>query len=78
MSLSKFFNIHNIQARTLVDVIVFNLGLRQLFLFVCLYQDAVVFFTPINDDAEMAFTFSSVLFSGAAINNIIIIDKSKN
>jgi len=56
------------QARTLVDVTAFNLGLRQLFLLVCLYQDAVVFFTPINDDAEMAFTFSSVFFSGAANN----------
>lgn len=68
MSLSRFFNIHKMQAKTLVDVTVFNLDLRQLFLFVCLYQDAVVFFTPINDEAEMAFTFSSVLFSGAAIN----------
>jgi len=63
------------QARTLVDVTAFNLGLRQLFLFVCLYQDAVVFFTPINDDAEMALTLSSVLFSGAAINSIIIINE---
>lgn len=56
------------QANTLVDVTAFNLGLRPLFLFVCLYQDAVVFFTPIKDDAEMAFTLSSVFFSGAVIN----------
>jgi len=56
------------QASTLVDVTAFNLGLRELFLFVCLYQDAVVFLTPINDEAEMAFTFSSVFFSGATIN----------
>lgn len=61
MSLSKFFKIHNTQANTLVDVTAFNLGLRQLFLFVCLYQDAVVFLTPINEDAEMAFTLSSVV-----------------
>lgn len=65
-SLSRFFNIHNTQANTLVDVIVFNLGLRQLFLFVCLYQEAEVFLTPINEDAEIAFTLSSVFISGAA------------
>lgn len=56
------------QANTLVDVTAFNLDLRQLFLFVCLYHDAVVFLTPINEDAEMAFTLSSVLVSGAAIS----------
>lgn len=56
------------QANTLVDITAFNLDLRQLFLFVCLYHDAVVFLTPIKEDAEMAFTLSSVLVSGAAIN----------
>lgn len=66
ISVSKFFNIHNTQAKTFVDVIAFNLGLRQLVLFVCLYQEAEVFLIPINEDAEIAFTLSSVFISGAA------------
>lgn len=56
------------QANTLVDVTVFNLGLRLLCLLVCLYHDAVVFLIPINEDAEMAFTLSSLFASGAAID----------